>query len=197
MAGACEFDIKITGRAAHGAAPYKGIDALAVASECYLGIQNILTRTLPPDVCALITVGRLEAGTRRNIVAGEALMECTMRTFEEDTYAQLKKRIIDKITAAASSSGAEAQFIEHVRYPAVVNPAALAKSASRLLEADALAMMPPLMIAEDFSFYQGVRDALFMFLGCSGNQPLHSAQFNFDERALLYGLEMYIRIIEN
>lgn len=197
MAGACEFDIKITGRAAHGAAPYKGIDALAVASECYLGIQNILTRTLPPDVCALITVGRLEAGTRRNIVAGEALMECTMRTFEEDTYARLKKRIIDKITAAASSSGAEAQFIEHVRYPAVVNPAELAKSASRLLEADALAMMPPLMIAEDFSFYQGVRDALFMFLGCSGNQPLHSAQFNFDERALLYGLEMYIRIIEN
>ena len=66
-AGSCEFDIKITGRAAHGAAPYKGIDALAVASECYVGIQNILTRTLPPDVCALITVGRLEAGTRRNI----------------------------------------------------------------------------------------------------------------------------------
>ena len=64
-----------------------------------------------------------------------------MRTFEEDTYARLKKRIIDKITAAASSSGAEAQFIEHVRYPAVVNPAALAKSASRLLEADALAMI--------------------------------------------------------
>lgn len=197
MAGACEFDIKITGRAAHGAAPYKGIDALAVASECYLAIQNILTRTLPIDVCALITVGRLEAGTRRNIVAGEALMECTMRTFEEDTYAQLKKRIIDKITAVAISSGAEAEFIEHVRYPAVVNPAALADSASKLLEADALEIMSPLMIAEDFSFYQGVRDALFMFLGCSGKQSLHSAQFNFDEQALLYGLEMYIRIIEN
>lgn len=197
MAGACEFDIRITGRSAHGAAPYKGIDALAVASECYLAIQNILTRTLPPDICALITVGRLEAGTRRNIVAGEALMECTMRTFEEDTYACLKKRIIDKITAAAVSSGAKAEFIEHVRYPAVINPPGLADRVLKLLEDDALEIMPPLMIAEDFSFYQGVRDALFMFLGCSGSQPLHSAQFNFDERALMYGLELYIRIIEN
>lgn len=197
MAGACEFDIKITGRTAHGAAPHKGIDALAVASECYLAIQNILTRTLAPDVRALITVGRLEAGTRRNIIAGEALMECTMRTFEEDTYAFLKKSIIDKITAAASSSGAQAEFIEHVRYPAVINPSALAADASSLLEKDALEVMPPLMIAEDFSFYQLARDALFMFLGCAPSESLHSAQFNFDESVLMYGLEMYIRIVEN
>ena len=197
MAGACEFDIKITGRSAHGAAPYKGIDALAVASECYLAIQNILTRTLPPDICALITVGRLSAGTRRNIVAGEALMECTMRTFEEDTYAGLKNRIIDKITAAASSSGAKAEFIEHVRYPAVVNPSSLAVGVVKLLETDALEEISPLMIAEDFSFYQKACEALFMFLGCSGSDSLHSAKFDFDESALLYGLELYIRIIEN
>lgn len=84
-----------------------------------------------------------------------------------------------------------------MRYPAVINPSALAADASSLLEKDALEVMPPLMIAEDFSFYQLARDALFMFLGCAPSESLHSAQFNFDESVLMYGLEMYIRIVEN
>ena len=36
-----------------------------------------------------------------------------------------------------------------------------------------------------------------MFLGCAPSESLHSAQFNFDESVLMYGLEMYIRIVEN
>lgn len=197
MAGACEFDIKITGQSAHGAMPYKGVDALAVSAECYFAIQNLLTRTVPPEACALITVGRLEAGTRRNIVAGKALMECTLRTFDDDIYTALRNGIENKISAIAQSSGAGAEFIEHVRYPAVVNPEELAESVKGLLEPVARADIQPLMIAEDFSFYQRERKALFMFLGCGGKEPLHSPNFDFDERALMYGLELYIRILEN
>ena len=54
------------------------------------------------------------------------------------------------------------------------------------------------MIAEDFSYYQLKRPGVFVFCGCMDEQhhsPLHSDTFDFDEQALLYGLELFTRLI--
>ena len=60
-------------------------------------------------------------------------------------------------------------------------------------------MVEPMMIAEDFSFYQRQLPAVFMFLGCLDKdmpRKLHSEFFNFDERALLFGVEIYTRLLK-
>ena len=56
------------------------------------------------------------------------------------------------------------------------------------------------MQAEDFAFYEKEVPGLLMFLGINDGkrnhgQPLHSNTFDFDESALLYGVEACRRIL--
>ena len=83
-------------------------------------------------------------------------------------------------------------------YLAVDNPEKLCRHAQRLLGEDLLPQKP-MLIAEDFSFYQREVPGLFVFLGVLSEgygEALHSNRFNFDERALLYGVEFYVRLLE-
>ena len=54
-----------------------------------------------------MTVGVLRAGDRQNIVAGEALLEGTIRTFDDSVLATIQRRmreIFDGTTRAAGAS---------------------------------------------------------------------------------------------
>ena len=83
----------------------------------------------------------------------------------------------------------------------VNNDADLVSQLKKILPSDVLQDIHPLMIAEDFSYYQQRVPGVYMFLGC-GNEsrgftaPLHSSNFNFDEEILLYGLQAYSDIIK-
>ena len=70
------------------------------------------------------------------------------------------------------------------------------------MDKDEVEMIKPLMLAEDFSFYQEEISGVFMFLGTRDEElgqiyPLHHEKFDFDERVLLKGIEIYRRILEN
>lgn len=199
MAQTCEFDIEILGKSAHGAMPHKGIDTVAIGCEFYNAFQTILTRTIDPYEHALVTIGKIQAGTRRNIIADRLVMEGTIRTFSEDVFNALKNNIIKKLHAIASCAGASAKFTEIVTYPCVENPEALTKEMVTLAGEENVVRVEPYMIAEDFSFYQRAVPALFTFLGSKKtgalNAPLHSCYFDFDETILAVGLEIYSRIL--
>ena len=53
----------------------------------------------------------------------------------------------------------------------------------------------PLLIAEDFSFYQERLPGLFFLLGTGREVPLHSDRFDFDETALSAGLDVYLTLL--
>ena len=56
----------------------------------------------------------------------------------------------------------------------------------------------PAMAAEDFSEYQREVPGVFFFLGIQGGRggaSLHALQFDFDEEALLYGVEIFKRLL--
>ena len=79
-----------------------------------------------------------------------------------------------------------------VYYPAVNNDVQLTRRVAGLIDPDMLVDIEPLMIAEDFSYYQEKVPGTFMFLGCRNEDkgftfPLHSSKFNFDEKVLLLG----------
>ena len=68
----------------------------------------------------------------------------------------------------------------------------LTRRVAGLIDPDMLVDIEPLMIAEDFSYYQEKVPGTFMFLGCRNEDkgftfPLHSSKFNFDEEVLLLG----------
>ncbi|NLO83380.1 MAG: amidohydrolase [Clostridiales bacterium] len=201
MAQTCEFDIEITGRSAHGATPHKGIDALMASCHFVNLLQGVLTRCLPPGEKAVVTIGRMEAGDKRNIIAGKAKLEGTIRTYDDKVYERIKANIKKLLQGLELSHGIQGQYREVVYYPVVNNDVRLTGRVTALMEPDIFADIDPLMIAEDFSYYQQRVPGTFMFLGCRNMEkgftyPLHSSRFNFDEEVLLLGLQIYADIIK-
>src|SRR5215212_5518455 len=83
MASSDTFAITIRGKSSHGAQPQLGVDAVVVASQAVLALQNIRSRRIDPLEPLVITVGTINGGTRFNVVAGEVKMTGTMRTFND------------------------------------------------------------------------------------------------------------------
>ena len=75
IASTSEFTIELRGVSAHGAMPHKGVDAIVAASHFIVQLQSVLTRRIDPFQQALVTIGRLQAGDARNILAASARME--------------------------------------------------------------------------------------------------------------------------
>lgn len=202
MAQTTEFDIELEGKTAHGAMPHKGIDTIVAATNLIDGLQTLMTRRIDPLDHALITIGRLEAGERRNILAEKAILEGIIRTFDDNVYMELKEDIIKMIEGIKISYGVRGEFKELTYYPAVDNDKKLADKVANILGEEILKSTKPLMIAEDFSYYQKEIPGLLMLLGSKNPEkgyihPLHSNKFDFDEKILLIGVQAMVDIILN
>jgi len=197
MASAGEVDITIHGRAAHGAMPHQGADAVAAAAHLYTLLQTTITRRVNPLERVLITVGRLRAGDRRNVIAHHALLECTVRTFSNEVHAQLLTYIQDDMRAVEAAFGVRCEMREPFGYPCLQNDEG---EVQRLAQAagDSLVQVPPKMTAEDFSFFQQQVPGAYCFCGCLDDTyqaPLHNPKFDFDEHALLWGVQLFHNLL--
>lgn len=201
MAQTGEIYFEITGKSAHGAAPHKGLDAIVAASHLVLALQSIVSRNVDPVKTSLITIGTIQGGERLNVIAGSVSLAGTMRSYEEGVYDTMKERIREVAKGVSLSSGCpiEVTFVD--MYPPVVNPQGLTQRFVELLGDDEWEEAEPLMIAEDFSFYQKVVPGLFFYLGSKNEGKgftygLHDSRFNFDETILLNGVEVYARLLD-
>ncbi|NMA96293.1 MAG: amidohydrolase [Clostridiales bacterium] len=200
MAQTTEFDIRLNGKTAHGAMPQEGIDTIVAAANLVNGLQTLISRRIDPMDNAVITIGKLMAGERRNILAERAILEGTIRTFDDNVYKKLKKHIIDMLEGLERSYDVVGEFKELTYYSVVDNDKMLIDKVKGLLNAENIVEAKPLMIAEDFSFFQREVPGIMMLLG-SGNKkrgyihPLHSNKFNFDNDILAMGLQTMVHII--
>lgn len=77
-------------------------------------------------------------------------------------------------------------------HPAVVNnPLLFSKIKHALKKLDFVELRRPVMIAEDFSCFEQVLPGVFFFLGTGTGIPLHNDHFDFDEKVLLNGIELF------
>lgn len=198
MAKTCEFDITVLGVSAHGASPQMGVDAVVVAAEFILMLQTAITRNLDPHQDALLTIGKIQGGAARNIIADKVVMNATLRVFSNEVYEKLMERIQAMADGLSRATGARIEVNTLMEYPRVDNPRYLVEDFYKYLDMQDVVLVEPVMAAEDFSCYQEKIPGLFFFLGVGGGKnqrPLHSGLFDFDEDALLYGVEIYRRIL--
>lgn len=199
MAQTGEFDIKIMGKSCHGAMPHKGQDAIVAAANLAMAFQSVISRNIDPLEPAVVTIGRLVCGERRNIIAGEAILEGTMRAFNEDTYNRIRGRIINLMQSVSDAYECKLEYEIRDMYPAVCNDEMLFALLESTVGADNLELLKPLTISEDFSYYQKQVPGLFFMLGCRNEamgyvHPLHSNRFNFNEEILLYGIQLFYNL---
>eukprot|EP00494_Astrolonche_serrata_P023708 UN23966 len=79
MAGSNNFEIKITGKGGHGGIPHSANDAVIIACQLVIQLQTIVSRNINPGHAAALTVGKIEGGTRHNIIAETVTMIGTCR----------------------------------------------------------------------------------------------------------------------
>ncbi len=206
MAAVDGVDIKVKGKGAHGATPWDSVDPIVVSSQIIQGLQTIVSRqTELTKAGAVITIGSIHGGIRRNIIPETAMLEGTIRTFDDDMQKKVHEKI--KLTAEkiAESAGAKAEVDIIIMYPATVNDAALTdKMVPSLVRAagkENVVITQPVTMAEDFSFYQRKVPGFFFFLGAYPaemnlkTQPTHhTADFMIDEKAMITGVKALVNL---
>ena len=207
MAASDWFSIKIKGRQAHGAYPWQGIDPIAVATQIYTGLQMIVARQSDlPKAPVIITVGRMSAGIRENIIPEEVTMAGTIRTLDSDMQNDVHEKIKRTATKIAESMGATAEVTIDRKTPVTYNDPALVKKMvpslekatgkGNVLEAEWVTG------AEDFAFYGQKAPAFFFFVGGmpkSGNPKTvpshHTPDFFIDDSRLDVGIKAFCNIV--
>ncbi|MCE2665043.1 MAG: amidohydrolase [Microcystis sp. 53602_E8] len=179
------FDLQIQGRGGHGAIPHQTVDSLLVAAQIVNALQTIVARNLNPLDAAVVTVGKLAAGTARNVIADSANLSGTV---------------------ICQSQGASYQFDYWQLYPPVINHDQMAELvesiAAQVVETPA-GIVPECqtMGGEDMSFFLQEVPGCYFFLGSANPElglayPHHHPRFDFDESVLGMGVEIFVRCVE-
>ncbi|MBB3112484.1 amidohydrolase [Paenibacillus phyllosphaerae] len=186
MAAADGFVIEVQGKGSHAAVPDAGNDPIVTAAHIVTALQSIVSRNVSSLDSAVISVTKLNSGTIWNVIPEKAVLEGTIRTFDEGVRRSVIKRfnqVVDGV-AAAYDTTASVRWIEGP--PPVSNDDTLARLAWE--EAERLGLLPvvptPSPAGEDFSVYQQLVPGLFVFFGTDGPQEWHHPAFDLDERAL-------------
>ena len=195
MARASEVTVRMTGRSAHIARWQEGADAL-MAGARFLCEAEVCTGKLNREqgVC-LLKFGRMESGSVRNAISAESTLLGSLRVDSDEVFQSAKEELSALARTVGEQYGVEAEIRFSEGYPPVCNnPELYAASAAALPELRLLE--EPLLIAEDFSFYQRCVPGVFFLLGTGTGIPLHADTFDFDEQVLEAGVRFQQRLLE-
>ena len=198
LASSDEFRIRIIGKKSHAAWPHQGIDAVTIASECVLALQSIRSRRIDPMQPMVLTLGSFHAGNRANILAEQAELHGTLRTFEEGVRESVRTMIGQTLAGCTAAQGAKYDLTwRQLSYPPTVNEPKLAEWSAAVLKRvtgeSKVVVLTPVMAAEDFAFYQKEIPGFFYSL-FGGNAARHigagnhTAEFDVDEDSLGVGV---------
>jgi amidohydrolase len=207
LAAADIFSIKIKGKGSHGSQPWFGVDPIAVASQVINGLQMIVSReselTKAPVV---ITVGKINAGVRENIIPEELTMAGTIRTLDSAMQKDVHEKIKLTATKIAESMGATAEVTIKTQTLVTYNTPALVKqmlpSLEKAVGKENVIENEWITGAEDFSYYGAKAPSFFFFVGGmpKGQDPKkapahHTPDFYIDDSRLDVGIKAFCNIV--
>ncbi len=120
-AASYNFKITISGKGCHGAMPEAGIDPVLAGAHVLIGLQEILSREISFVKGGVLTTGHFKGGSAPNVIPNEAIIEGTMRTFDNDTYLHAQKRVEEIACQIANAYRCEAKVEALSAVPVVVN----------------------------------------------------------------------------
>jgi hippurate hydrolase len=176
MAAVDTMQVTLHGRGGHGSRPETTIDPVVMAASAVMRMQTVVSRKISPHDTAVVTVGSLHAGTASNIIAAEATLGISMRSFSEE----VRQRTLDGVTrilqAEAHASGAPEPTIEFgERYPVTVNePDATARVTAAFAAEfgeDGIFDPGPLSGSEDVSNFATAAGAPLVYWMLGGGDP--------------------------
>lgn len=190
------FTIRVLGRSCHGAMPEQGADASVAAAAILLNLQAVVSRELSPLAPAVLTVGSLHSGVGYNVVSGEAVMEGTVRLFDDQMHQTIPALLQRHADHVARSYACTATVDYSFDSPALVNDRTVTDlalaAAARILPARMIVGdFPGVMGGEDFSVYTPHLPCAYLLLGAGGSYPIHNERLVLEEQALTVGAALH------
>lgn len=196
------LSMTVRGNGGHGAQPHTTIDPIVIAARIVDGLQSIVSRTIAPTNCGVVTIGSIHGGSASNIIPDKVEMLGTIRSVDETTRQHLFGTIRRIATQTAKAHGGRCDVRITPGYPPTVNDDAMADLV-RKVGAETLGqknVLPHIwsMGAEDFSYYLRHAPGCYLRLGTSQKgRPvvaLHNPKFDFNDRAIPVGVRMMVGI---
>jgi amidohydrolase len=183
-----------------------GTDPIVVSAQIISALQTIVSRQADlTKEAAVITVGRIQAGVRENIIPEEAFMAGTIRTLDKDMQEKIHEKLVLTATKIAEASGATAEVTITKKTPVTYNDIALTEkmvgSLQKAAGAENVIRINAVTGAEDFAYYQEKVPGFFFFVGAmppdqnmSKVPAHHTPDFMLDERGMLTGLKAMLQL---
>lgn len=187
------FKVTLRGRGGHGATPELCVDAVAAGAAVVQSLQHIASRFISPMQSVVVTVGSFHAGTRCNIIAGEAVLEGTLRAFDDGVHETLLKTFRRVIENVAAAHGCTAEIEINEVTGVVANDERLCRlaneEAARLVPAEKIQPQAPSMLGDDFAEYRSIAPCCYVQVGMNAPEKgcchaHHHGLFKVDEDVL-------------
>lgn len=204
MACMDKFRLKVIGKGAHGAYPARSVDPIVIFADIVVALQDIVSREIEAVEPAVITVGKVKAGSAFNIIPESLEAEGTVRAVTQKTREFVAKRIEEIAKGIAQSMRGDIEYEFFYQPPPLVNHKEVTEkvmaSAQKLYPDDIREMKTPVMGGEDFARYLEKKPGCFFFL----NNPLpidgeiwahHNPKFAIDENYLDRGVCVFVQYI--
>ncbi len=187
-AAADEARVRVVGVGGHGSSPHRAKDPVPAACEMVLALQTMTTRGFDVFDPVVVTVGRLAAGTKDNIIPDGAEFDATVRSLSAAAREKVQHDIERLVHGIAEAHGLTAEVDYRLGYPVTVNDAtehALAlEVVTDLFGADRFTLMAePELGSEDMSFVLDRVPGAYLNLGASTVDDYDSAPDNHSPRA--------------
>jgi amidohydrolase len=201
FAGGAFFDITITGRGSHGAFPHQGVDTVMVAFQIGVALQTIVSRNVPAQDTAVLSITRVQAGDSYNVLPETAVMAGTVRTMKHETMSLIEDRMRHLASSIAAGFGAEANVDFRLMFAPTINDASqmafYADAAAALVGEEQVSReSPPLMASEDFGFMLERVPGAHILVGNGDTAAVHNPHYDFNDEAIPYGVGIYAAIVE-
>jgi amidohydrolase len=199
MAAVERFVINVKGKGTHGSAPWTGVDPILISAKIIDGLQTIISREAKlVDEPAVITVGKITAGTRFNIIPESSEMIGTVRTLDPDMREMVIQRMNEMVPAIAKAYGGEAKITFQNNTAITFNDleltAEMLPTLTGIAGKENVELVKATTGGEDFSFFQEEVPGFYFFLGgmTPGNTtpyPHHTPDFMIDDAGMLLGVK--------
>jgi amidohydrolase len=203
MAAPGSFELTIHGRGGHAGLPHRSVDPVVCAAYVLTTLQTVISRNVPPDKAGVLSIGRIQGGTRGNIIPDTVQIAGTVRAFEPETHKLITTRFEQVIRGVTDAFGATYELEYREGLPAVVNDER-STDLVRLLAAElygAAGVLPDrTTMSDDMALFLQERPGCYFLLGVRNEEwgivePNHSPRWDLDERAVVLGVEFARRII--
>lgn len=201
FANTSELFITLTGKGGHAAFPHNANDMVIAACQLVGQLQTVISRNVNPLDSAVITIGKIDGGTKQNIIAETARLEGTIRTLSAETMSLVKSRIEALVAGMETAFACKAEIDYGANYRQVFNEADVTGQFMNWIRATdhsvplQLIECTEAMTGEDFGYFLETIPGFMFWLGVGTPYGLHHAKLEPDERAIDLAIDLMSRFL--